>query len=244
MRVSIQSPGLPLCRAHNAPVNRVQHAPRGSVAADERDLDSSTGQGDRRSPPSSNRIGVKMEPLAPAHGALVLFGSGETGKHGRLIQEQLLSRYPKPVHIGIIETPAGFQPNVDWVTAKTRTFYERNLQNLKPEIIIVPARRRGSTADPDDPAVAKRLDRVDVVVSGAGSPTYAVRQLEGTLTLDAIRRRFQAGATIVLASAAAIASGTWTIPVYEIFKVGDDPVWKPGLDLTSELGLRLAVVPH
>jgi hypothetical protein len=36
-----------------------------------------------------------------------------------------------------------------------------------------------------------------------------------------------------------------TIPVYEIYKVGADPAWLPGLDLLGPAtGLRAAVVPH
>jgi hypothetical protein len=48
-----------------------------------------------------------------------------------------------------------------------------------------------------------------------------------------------------MASAAALTLGTVTIPVYEIYKVGADPSWLPGLDLLGPAtGLRAAVVPH
>ena len=48
-----------------------------------------------------------------------------------------------------------------------------------------------------------------------------------------------------MASAAALTLGVVTIPVYEIYKVGDDPTWLPGLDLLGPAtGLRAAVVPH
>jgi cyanophycinase-like exopeptidase len=177
-------------------------------------------------------------------GKIVLFGSGETGKHGRFVQEQVLSAYRKPVRVAILETPAGFQPNVDVVTAKLRTFYEHNLQNFKPVVTSVPARRRGGEHDPDDPAVAGMLVDQDVIFAGPGSPTYVVRQLAGSATLVALRERFRQGATVVLASAAAAAAGCLTIPVYELFKVGDDPAWTPGLDLLAEVGLRAVVVPH
>ena len=73
-------------------------------------------------------------------GPIALFGSGETGKYGRQVQETLLLRYPKPVRVTIIETPAGFQPNVDVVTGKLRVFYEHNLQNARPEVTIAAER--------------------------------------------------------------------------------------------------------
>jgi hypothetical protein len=53
------------------------------------------------------------------------------------------------------------------------------------------------------------------------------------------------GGTVVLGSAAAVTLGEASVPVYEIYKVGEDPVWVEGLDLLCELtGLRAAVVPH
>ena len=125
--------------------------------------------------------------MTRVQGKIVLFGSGETAKQGRKIQEALLMEFPKPVSVAIIETPAGFQPNVDVVTEKIATFYTHHLQNAKPEITIVPARKRGSDLDPDDPAIARLLDEVDVVFSGPGSPTYTVRHLRASATLRSVR---------------------------------------------------------
>ena len=177
-------------------------------------------------------------------GPIALFGSGETGKYGRQVQETLLLRYPKPVRVTINETPAGFQPNVDVVTGKLRVFYEHNLQNARPEVTIAAARKKGSAYNPDDPAVAATLANADIIFAGPGSPTYTARMLRDTRTLAALRQRHALGATVVLASAAAIAAGTWVLPVYEIYKAGDDPGWLPGLDLLGDRGMKVAVVPH
>ncbi|MBA3361129.1 MAG: hypothetical protein H0T94_06660 [Acidimicrobiia bacterium] len=49
---------------------------------------------------------------------------------------------------------------------------------------------------------------------------------------------------MVMASAAAVTLGARSIPVYEIYKVGDDPVWFDGLDVLASYGLSVAVVPH
>ena len=38
--------------------------------------------------------------------------------------------------------------------------------------------------------------------------------------------------------------GAHTVPVYEIYKVGADAHWLPGLDVLGELTLPAAVVPH
>ena len=48
----------------------------------------------------------------------------------------------------------------------------------------------------------------------------------------------------MLASAASLSFGRYTIPVYEIYKVGEDLHWKDGLDFFGRFGLSLVVVPH
>ena len=52
------------------------------------------------------------------------------------------------------------------------------------------------------------------------------------------------GAALCFTSAAAIAFGAKTLPVYEIFKVGHDPYWDDGLDFFGLFGLDLAIVTH
>ncbi len=38
--------------------------------------------------------------------------------------------------------------------------------------------------------------------------------------------------------------GRVTIPVYEIYKAGDEPQWLDGMDMLAEVGLPVAVIPH
>jgi hypothetical protein len=61
---------------------------------------------------------------------------------------------------------------------------------------------------------------------------------------DAVIQRFEEGADVFFASAASISLGRYALPVYEIYKAGEDPFWDEGLDLLSYYGLNLAVVPH
>jgi len=56
--------------------------------------------------------------------------------------------------------------------------------------------------------------------------------------------KLSGGGCVTFASAAALTLGVVTVPVYEIYKVGDEPRWLPGLDLLSAVGLRVAVIPH
>jgi len=83
-----------------------------------------------------------------------------------------------------------------------------------------------------------------MIFMGPGSPSYAVRQLQNSLAWETIQALHRMGAAIVLASAATISVGQIALPVYEIYKVGEDPHWKPGLDLLKPYGLSLSFIPH
>jgi len=79
---------------------------------------------------------------------------------------------------------------------------------------------------------------------GPGSPSYAVRQLRDSLAWYALLASHRLGATIVFASAATVSTSLYAIPVYEIYKVGEDLHWKDGLDFFGQYGLPLVFVPH
>lgn len=182
--------------------------------------------------------------MTASHGPVILFGSGETARHGRQVQEEVLQRLGSPVNVAILATPSGFQPNAAFVVEKLRAFVERSLQNYKPRIQLVHANRKGGPGDPDDPEVFAPLLDADYILAGPGSPTYTARQLAGTRTWDAIRERWSVGAVLAFSSAAAIALGAHVLPVYEIYKAGSDLHWQRGLDLFAHVGLELAIVPH
>jgi len=177
-------------------------------------------------------------------GLVVLFGSGETSASGRKVHDYVLRTLPLPVRVAILETPAGFQPNSSLVAGKIGEFLQHKLQNYKPDVSIVPARRKDSRFSPDDPELLKPMLEADYLFLGPGSPTYAVRHLTDTLAFRYLVRRHLQGAAIALASAAAFAVSSKVLPVYEMFKVGEDPHWVDGLDLLGLYGLDLAVVPH
>jgi cyanophycinase-like exopeptidase len=156
----------------------------------------------------------------------------------------LLARLPRPATVAILETPAGFQPNVDRVAGKIEEFIRRGLRNYSPRVLIVQARKRGTPFDPDSAQVAHFVLPADYIFVGPGSPTYAARQLRDSLTLRYLVERHRQGAMLGFASAAALAVGAWVLPVYEIYKSGEDLHWQPGLDLFRPYGLDLTVITH
>lgn len=177
-------------------------------------------------------------------GPIAFLGSGETAHAGGQLFEALAARLPTPLRVAVLETPAGFEVNSAQVAGRVADFLRLRLQNYAPAVRVIPARRRGTPFSPDEPAALEGLLDADLIFLGPGSPTYAVRQLQGSLAWDVLRVRQEQGAALVFASAAAIAVGAFALPVYEIFKVGEDVSLKPGLDLFGPLGLRLSVVPH
>jgi hypothetical protein len=177
-------------------------------------------------------------------GQIAFLGSGETSLAGGRIFETLARSLPQSLKIAILETPAGFELNSDQVAGRVAEFMETRLQNYKPQIDVIPARKRGTDFSPDNPAILEPMFTADMIFMGPGSPTYAVRQLQDSLAWNIIRARHRLGATLVFASAATISIGAWALPVYEIFKVGEDVYSKPGLNLFADFGLTLSFIPH
>jgi hypothetical protein len=177
-------------------------------------------------------------------GQIAFLGSGETSLAGGRIFETLARNLPEGLKIALLETPAGFELNSAQVTGRVAEFMQSRLQNYKPQISVIPARKRGTDFSPDDPEILKPLLTADMIFMGPGSPTYAVRQLQDSLAWNIIRARHRLGVTLVFASAATISIGAWALPVYEIYKVGEDVHSKPGLNLFADFGLTLSFIPH
>lgn len=177
-------------------------------------------------------------------GKIAFLGSGETSLAGGRIFESLVRDLQGPLRIALMETPAGFELNSTQVVGRVGEFMAARLQNYKPQIDIVPARKKGSRYDPDDPEIVKPLLYANMIFMGPGSPTYAIRQLKDTLAWDVIRARHRLGATLIFASAATISIGAHALPVYEVYKVGQDIYVVDGLNLFADFGLHLSFIPH
>ena len=182
--------------------------------------------------------------MEPTFGRMAFLGSGETSLAGGRIFETLARLLPTPLRVAVLETPAGFELNSPSVAGRVADFLRTRLQNYNPIVDVIPARKRGTAFSPDDPEILQPLLHANLIFLGPGSPTYAVRQLHGSLAWDLIRARHRLGATLVFASAATISVGAQVLPVYEIYKVGQDVHNLPGLDLFADFGLRLSFIPH
>ena len=180
-------------------------------------------------------------------GVLVIMGSGETAPTMAKVHRQLFARLRgesasgAPVPAVVIDTPYGFQENADELSGRTQEFFAGSVGN---PVSVVTYRSRevdGYTAA----AAVARISEASFVMAGPGSPSYVLRQWEDGPIPAALATHLARGGVLVMASAAALTLGVVTMPVYEIYKVGEAPRWLPGLDLLGRAaGLRAAVVPH
>lgn len=189
-------------------------------------------------------FGEQSEVTRTVPGKIALLGSGETSASGGQVFEMLARELPAPLQVRVLETPAGFELNADRVAGRVADYLRVRLQNYAPDVRQIAARRKDLSLTAHNPGVNQGLLDADMIFLGPGSPSYTVRHLEASLTLELIRARHRMGAAVIFASAAAIASGVLSLPVYEIFKVGEDPHWKPGLGFFAPFGLSLVVVSH
>lgn len=177
-------------------------------------------------------------------GQIAFLGSGETSLAGGRIFEALARKIVQPLRIALLETPAGFELNSAQVVGRVGDFMKTRLQNYKPVVDVVPARKKNTAFSPDDPEIIKPLLYANMIFMGPGSPTYTIRQLKDTLAWDVIRARHRLGATLVFASAATISISAHALPVYEIYKVGQDVHTVDGLNLFADFGLHISFIPH
>lgn len=171
---------------------------------------------------------------------LVIMGSGETAptmiKPHRAVFERL-----GPVSAVLLDTPYGFQTNADDISARAVDYFSASV-GRKVEALQL---RRVAGADPVAlESSLSKLARAGWVFAGPGSPTYALQQWAGTEVPRLIEDKLAHEGAVVFASAAALTLGRYTVPVYEVYKVGADPVWVAGLDLLGFLGPDVAVIPH
>jgi hypothetical protein len=172
---------------------------------------------------------------------LTIMGSGETAPTMMKPHRDLIARLPGTPNAVVLDTPYGFQENAPELAGRAVEYFRKSVGH--------PIEVAGLTRlhDEDPLTVEQGLDRIrraDYLFAGPGSPTYALRQWAGTAVPDIVRAKMRTGGAVTFASAAALTLGRYTVPVYEIYKVGEEPYWLDGLDVLGEIGLNVAVIPH
>ena len=168
-------------------------------------------------------------------------GSGETTPTMARVHRMVLDRLgERPVGAVVLDTPYGFQENADDITERAIDYFRTT---VGAPFGIASFRSTDVDALTRQTAFVRIRD-ARLVFTGPGSPSYALRQWAGTEIPRLLADKLERGGAVTMASAAALTLGRYTIPVYEIYKVGEAPRWLDGLDLLTPIGMPVAVVPH
>ena len=182
--------------------------------------------------------------MVAATGMIVVMGSGETAPSMVTVHQRALARAPRGAPAVLLDSPYGFQGNADDLTARTVAHFRERVGH---ELSVSSFRSaEAAAADPLGHEKALALLRAaGWAYAGPGSPSYALRTWAGTPVPDLLARVVERGGVLTFSSAATLTVGVATVPVYEIYKVGEEPRWLEGLDLLGRLaGLRAALIPH
>jgi cyanophycinase-like exopeptidase len=173
---------------------------------------------------------------------LTIMGSGETAPTMIKVHRSVVERLgPPPVHGVLLDTPFGFQTNAPDIAARAVDYFR---DSVGASLEVAGLRSAADLEPPHGDAVIARIAAAPFLFSGPGSPSYALRQWRGTLVPAVLAEKLALGGAVTFASAAALVLGVVSIPVYEVYKVGEDARWLEGLDLLGALGLHVALIPH
>ena len=172
---------------------------------------------------------------------LTIMGSGETAPTMVTTHRMLAAKLPKPARATLLDTPYGFQENAPELATKAVEYFSTSIN------ITLDVAGLTQMIGADALGVERGLQLVadaHYVFAGPGSPTYALRQWAGTPLAGLLTKKLRDGGIVTFASAAALTLGRFTLPVYEIYKVGEEPRWLEGLNILGEVGINAALIPH
>ncbi len=179
--------------------------------------------------------------MAPRKGIIALMGSGELTATMVEVHKELLARLSTPSRAVFLDTPAGFQLNADQLAQKALEYFRDRIQQ---PMAVASFKAKEEITPYETEQAFRTLREANYVLIGPGSPTYAVRNWRDTLIPEILTKMVEKGGCLVAASAAALTIGGATLPVYEIYKVGEDLHWVEGINVLGHFGCNLAVIPH
>ena len=183
--------------------------------------------------------------MSAAKGTIVLMGSGELTATMVEVHKAVVAELADPPRPVFLDTPAGFQLNVDQLSHKAVDYFRKHVQQ---SMSVASFKSNQTTSTYEVEQAFRTLREGNYILIGPGSPTYAVRQWQQTPVPKILTNRVEhggcLGGCLVAASAAALTVGRFTLPVYEIYKVGEALHWVEGLNILGDFGFNLVVIPH
>ncbi len=174
-------------------------------------------------------------------GVLAILGSGETAPGMTKVHRDLFKRHGEELRAATLDTAYGFQENVPEMTEKLVNYFDTSL-HVEFKTLHFPSFENATEIERI--ILKQEVREANYIFAGPGSPSYAVNQWLPLGLVDDLRSGLQNGATVCFSSAAAATLGTFSPPIYEIYKVGSGLYWNDGLNLLTEFGLSCVVIPH
>jgi len=176
-------------------------------------------------------------------------GSGETAPTMVTPHREIVARLGEPTPRAVLlDTPYGFQENASEITERAVEYFSHRVQlTIEPAGFLGPLAVDQSHRTPMAEAAAlSRLRTAGFVFAGPGSPSYALSVWKSSPVPEALATKLVEGGAVVFSSAAALTLGSFSVPVYEIYKVGKAVHWLEGLDLMRAAGIEgsCVVIPH
>lgn len=173
---------------------------------------------------------------------LAIMGSGETAPTMVQTHRHLVAGLGGNPRAVVIDTPYGFQENAPELARRAVEYFRRSVEI---DVEVAGLARLDDRADTvERERGLRRVADADWIFAGPGSPTYALRQWRDTPLPGLLADKLSDGGVVTFASAAALTLGRATVPVYEIYKAGEEPRWEEGLGLLQGLGIDAVVIPH
>jgi hypothetical protein len=180
---------------------------------------------------------------------LAIMGSGETAPTMVTPHREIVARLGDPTPRAVLlDTPYGFQENASEITQRAIEYFSHRVQlTIEPAGFLGPLAADQTQRTPIAEATAlSRLRTAGFVFAGPGSPSYALSVWKGSPVPETLATKLAEGGAVVFSSAAALTIGRYSVPVYEIYKVGHPVHWLDGLDLLKAAGFEgsCVVIPH
>ncbi len=180
---------------------------------------------------------------------LAIMGSGETAPTMVTPHREIVARLGEPTPRAVLlDTPYGFQENASEITERAVEYFSHRVQlTIEPADLLGPLAVDHSRRTPlAEAAALSRLRTAGFVFAGPGSPSYALSVWKSSPVPEALATKLAEGGAVVFSSAAALTLGSFSVPVYEIYKVGQAVHWLEGLHLMRAAGFEgsCVVIPH
>jgi len=175
-----------------------------------------------------------------AKGVLAILGSGEIAPGMTKVHREILARLG-PLRAVNLDTAYGFQENVPQMSQKLEEYFATSLHTKLTTLHFASYER---ASELERTLFKQQVRHANYVFAGPGSPSYALAQWTPLHLEQDLLSVLEEGGTLCFSSAAAFTLGAFTAPVYEIYKVGEEPHWLEGLNVCADLGLACVVVPH